>query len=159
MKTLFNSIIKFRKSILIVFGILMLISILLIPGTKVNYKLIDYLPKDANSTQAIQILDSSFESRLPNLSVMIQNVSLQEGIAYKEQLEAIEGVHSVMWLDDVLGAETLKTTPLSFLDQKTVEGYYRNQAALYSLVISNGLETQALESIYQLVGEENAVIG
>ncbi len=159
MKTIFNSIIKFRKSILIVFGILMLISILLIPGTKVNYKLIDYLPKDANSTQAIQILDSSFESRLPNLSVMIQNVSLQEGIAYKKQLEAIEGVHSVMWLDDVLGAETLKTTPLSFLDQKTVEGYYRNQAALYSLVISNGLETQALESIYQLVGEENAVIG
>ncbi len=132
---------------------------MLIPGTKINYKLIDYLPRDANSTQAIKLLDSSFESGLPNLSVMIQNVTLQEAIAYKEKLEAIEGVHSVMWLDDVLGKETLKTTPLSFLDQNTVKGYFHNQSALYSLVISSGLETQALDSIYELVGEENAVIG
>lgn len=159
MNKVIEVIIKLRKTILISFAILVLLSVLLIPATGINYRLIDYLPKDANSTQSIKLLEESFEGGLPNLTVMVKDLSLQEAILYKEKLEAIEGVSSVLWLDDVVGQELLKTTPLDFLDKKTVEGYYKNRSALYALVIENGLETSAIDSIYEAIGENNAAIG
>ena len=159
MERLIHGIIKFRKTILIFFGFLVVLSIFLLPGTSVNYDMIDYLPENANSTQAIQILDRSFEDSIPNLNVMIKGISLQEAAAYKDRLQEIQGVESVLWLDDILGADVLKTTPLDFLDSKQVEAYYKDGAALYGLVVENGMEKIAVDGIYDLIGPDNALTG
>ena len=46
---------------------------LLVP---VNYNMVDYLPKDAQSTTAIKIIKDEFEGELPNAKVMLTNVSI-----------------------------------------------------------------------------------
>lgn len=159
MKHILKAIIHFRKTILIAFGLLALVSVILLPGTAVNYNMVDYLPQDANSTQAIKVLESEFEDGLPNLFVMIKNVTVQEALAFKLKLSQVEGVNSVMWLDDIVGKDTLISTPLEFLDSGMIESYYKKQTALFSLVVENGLESKATKSIYTLIGDGNAMSG
>lgn len=159
MDIILKAIIKFRKTILIAFGLVALVSVFFLPGTSVNYNMVDYLPKEANSTQAISVLKTEFNDGLPNLSVMIKNVTVQEALNYKEQLSSLEGVTSVMWLDDVIGKSKLITTPLSFLDTSITENYYKDESALFSLVIENGKEAIATNSIYALIGDDDAVAG
>lgn len=159
MNKILHAIIKFRKTILIAFSIIAIVSILLIPQTAVNYDMVDYLPEEANSTQAISILEEEFEEGLPNLSVMINEVTIQEALQYKENIKRIDGVSSVTWLDDSVGLETLKSTPLEFLDQNLVESGYKDNRALLSLIIERGKESSALASIYELIGENNSITG
>jgi len=121
--------------------------------------MVDYLPKDANSTQAIKILENEFDDGLPNLSVMVKDVSLQEGLDYKEKLEQIEGITSVMWLDDIIGKDKLTSTPLTYLDPNITDKYYKDGTALFSVVVETGKEAVAVEGVYQLIGENNAALG
>lgn len=159
MDFILHAIIKFRKTILITFGLIAVISVFLLPGTSVNYSMVDYLPKEANSTQAIGVLEQAFEGGLPNLSVMINHVSIQEALGYKEQLSKIDGVLSVTWLDDVLGRSTIVSTPLEYLDSDITQNYYKEQSALFSLEIESGKEAHATQAIYALIGESNSMIG
>lgn len=159
MDFILHAIIKFRKTILLTFGIIAAISVLFLSGTSVNYSMVDYLPKEANSTQAINVLEKEFEGGLPNLTVMIKNVTIQEALNYKKQLSDIDGVLTVSWLDDVLGKSTIVSTPLDYLDRDVTEKYYKNQTALYSLEIESGKEASATQGIYSLIGDSNSMIG
>ncbi len=159
MNTILHGIIKFRKSILLLFGIAIVLSLLLLSGTDVNYNMVDYLPKEANSTQAIDILGREFNQGMPNLSVMVKNVSIQEALDMKDKLLAIDGVEKVMWLDDVVSEEKLISVPSSYLDENISHSYYKNQTALYSLIITSGMEGGAVEGVYEVIGKDNALTG
>lgn len=159
MDYILKGIIKFRKTILIFFALIILLSFALLSETSVNYRIVDYLPQEANSTQAIKILDQEFEDGFPNLNVMIQNVTIQEALYYKNELNLIPGVESVLWLDDLVGQSYLEKTPVEFMDKALTENYYKEQTALFSLVIKNGTETASTEAIYDLIGESNSISG
>lgn len=159
MNQIIKAIIKLRKTILIAFAVALVAGILVLPLTEVNYKMVDYLPQDANSTRAIEVLSKEFEGGLPNLSVMISDLSVQEALDYKEQLKQINGVTSVLWLDDILGKDLVTKQPIEFLDQGTVEAYYKDGYALFTLEIADGLESDAIASIYALIGEGNQLYG
>ncbi len=90
---------------------------------------------------------------------MLTSVSIQEALEYKERIASIEGVKSITWLDDIIGLDTLKTTPLEFLDTSILENYYKDNSALMSLTIESGKETSAVNAIYKLIGEDNAAAG
>lgn len=51
--------------------------------------------------------------------------------AYKEKLEEVKGVTEVTWLDDAVDI----TVPLDTLDQDTVEPYYTDRNALFTVTI------------------------
>ena len=80
-----NSIVKYRKTIIVFFIILVLICGILSLFVDVNYNLVDYLPKEM-STMALEIMKEEFDESLPNASVMVKNVSLMEAVEYKERL-------------------------------------------------------------------------
>lgn len=159
MNHILHGIIKFRKTILGIFCIAILISLFLMSGTKVNYNMVDYLPKEANSTQAIDVLADNFESGMPNLSVMVEDLSILEALDMKASLGTLVGVREVMWLDDVLGQDALRLTPVEYLDTTMADAYYKDGKALYSLVIESGMESPALAAIYETIGEKGAVTG
>jgi predicted RND superfamily exporter protein len=159
LNTLLRSIVKLRKTILIAFGIIAMISIVLLPGTAVNYNMIDYLPQDANSTKAIRLIEREFSGGLPNLSVMVNDVSLQEALAFKEAFVAIDGVKSVLWLDDYVGKETLMSTPLAFLDANVVESAYKDRHALFSITVENGMESTVTQLVYGVLRDGDAASG
>ncbi|MUV36861.1 hypothetical protein JNUCC1_00665 [Lentibacillus sp. JNUCC-1] len=121
----------------------------------VNYSMVDYLPENAPSTTAMDVMEEEFDSAVANTRVMVQDVSVQEALAFKEDIAAIDGVNDVSWLDDAIDIRT----PLEVADQETVETYYKNDKALFTLEIEEGKEVPATEAIYDVIGKDNAMAG
>jgi len=152
-------IFKFKKVVVAVFFALAaagaVLSLLITP----NFDMVDYLPKDTQSTKAIAIMEEEFSGNIPNARVMLKDVTIRKALEYKEKLAAVEGVTSVIWLDDVIGKNTLTTTPLEFLDTAIVKNYFKDGNALLSVTIESGEELSAVNAIYGLIGENNAAAG
>lgn len=154
-----HAVIKHKKSVLIAFLIIALVCALLSSLVSVNYNMVDYLPKDSQSTMAIKIMKDEFGSGMPNARVMLTDVSIQEALEIKDKIAALDGVSSISWLDDIIGLDKLKTVPLAFLDESIIENYYKDNNALISLRIDSGKESQAVNGINELIGEKNAAAG
>jgi predicted RND superfamily exporter protein len=117
--------------------------------------MVDYLPANAQSTIALNVMEDEFTQSVPNARVMLKNVSLQKALELKEELQEIEGVTEVLWLDDIINLKE----PIEIADQDTVEGYYKKNTALLSITLADGMEVAATDAIYELIGEENALAG
>ncbi|MEA3318709.1 MAG: MMPL family transporter [Bacillota bacterium] len=117
--------------------------------------MVDYLPDDAQSTKAMEIMEQEFTGSVPDTRVMISDVTIQEAVSYKEKLEAIDGVAEVIWLDDVVDLKT----PLEIADQEMVESYYKDGNALFSISVRSGDEVAITDAIYELIGENGAIAG
>mgnify|MGYP001420208303 FL=1 len=154
-----QAVIIHKKWILAAFMIAAVLGGMLSVFVPVNFNTVDYLPSDAQSTTAIRIMKDEFGGEMPNARVMITNVSIHEALDYKAKIAATEGVADVSWLDDVVGLDTLKTTPVEFLDTSVVESYYKDNNALMNLTVRSGMELDAVGAIYETIGEENAAAG
>jgi len=148
-----------KRVVLIIFLVLAVVGAFFSTLVSVNYNMTDYLPKDAQSTVAISIIKDEFGEDTPNARVMLTNVTIQETLKFKEKLSAIPGVTFVSWLDDVLGENTLVSTPFEFLDYSITKNYYKDHHALLSVAIKSGQESAAVNAIYDLVGENGAIAG
>ena len=148
-------IIKHKKPIVIVFITIAIISTVLQFAVSVNYNMADYLPEDAPSTEALDIMEQEFDGSVPNAKVMIHDVTIQEALVYKEKLASIEGITDVTWLDDAIDIKT----PIEMADEDTVEAYYKDNNALFSFSVRAGDEVKITDAIYDLIGEENAMAG
>lgn len=148
-------IIRNKNRVIFSFLSIMLVCALLLFFVDVNYNLVDYLPPDAQSTTALQIMEKEFTEPMPNASIMLKNVSLTEALEYKEKLAAIKGISQIIWLDDMLDIKQ----PLAMGDNKTIEAFYKNNNALFSVAIDKGLEKEACKEIISLIGDDNALTG
>lgn len=140
---------------MIVFALVTIISTVAQFFVSVNYNMVDYLPDDAQSTKAMEIMEKEFTGSVPDTRVMMTDVSIQEAVSYKERLEAIDGVAEVIWLDDVVDLKT----PLEIADQEMVESYYKDGNALFSISVRSGDEVAITDAIYELIGENGAIAG
>lgn len=61
----------------------------------------------------------------------------------------------VTWLDDAVSVDE----PLEIQDQDTVENYYKDGNALFSVTIDNKLCTEAVSDIRTIIGDDNAMTG
>ena len=86
---------------------------------------------------------------------MVQDVSIPEALVYKEKLCSVDGVTDVTWLDDVASV----TVPLATLDPDTVETYYKDGSALFSVTIKEDKRIDAVSAIRDIIGEDNAMTG
>lgn len=124
-------------------------------GVSVNYNMTDYLPKNAPSTIAIDVMDEEFSGNVANTRVMIQGVDIPEALTYKRDIEAVDGVLDVSWLDDVVDIKV----PLEMLPSDILENYYVNNNALFTFEVEEGKEVPATNEIYKIIGEDNALAG
>jgi len=115
----------------------------------------DYLPSNAPSTEAMDVMEEEFGEDVANTRVMVQDVSVQEALEYKSKLEAIDGISDVSWLDDVIDIKT----PIEMADTDTVETYYKGDHALFTFHVDEGKEVEATDEIYELIGDDNALSG
>lgn len=155
MKKFYKAVVDHPKLIMIVFAVLFIICGLCKQMISVNYDMNDYLPEDSASTVALDIMNEEFGSGIPNARVMINNVTLAEALDMKESLEAIDGVTEVTWLDDVVSVEV----PLETMDSDTVETYYKEGNALFSVTIAEDKRIDAVNAIRDIIGDENAMTG
>lgn len=131
MRKFYSGVVKYRKLILIVFIAAAIVCGGLKELVAVNYDMNDYLPEDAKSTVALDVMSEEFDGGIPNARVMVKDVTIPEALEYKEKIEAVTGVTNVTWLDDAVDI----TVPMSNLDTETVENYYKDGAALFSVTI------------------------
>lgn len=148
-------VVKHKKMIIFLFVISAVVCAFLSTMVGVDYKFADYLPDDAQSTKAIDIMNEEYDQEVPNVRVMIKDVSIVKALEYKEKLEAIDGVQEVNWLDDA----TNIYQPLEMMDQETVNDWYKNKNALYQITMdeSNGYETAM--KIRKVIGNDNYMSG
>ena len=155
MNKLANGILNHRKTVLAVFIIAAIICALLSSLVKINYNLSDYLPDDAPSTSALHMMEKSFDEDIPNTSVYIPNVSIPQAMEYKEKMKAAPGVDNVLWLDDVTDVRK----PLSLLDQDTVNAWYKDGGALFSVTVDNNNIVEAISSLKSIAGNDGSLAG
>lgn len=150
-----RTIINNRKKIIIIFIIFSLISVGLTLFVGVNYNMADYLPQKAVSTTGIKVMNQEFTQAIPNVNVMVENVSVMEALSIKKQISTLDSVSEILWLDDV--ADLKK--PLEMQDKDTVESFYKGGSALFSVTIKKGAEAKGVEEIRKIVGPQGAIAG
>lgn len=155
MNRIADGIVRHKKFILITFLIIVVLSAVLQNFVQVNYNMVDYLPPNAQSTKAIEIMKNEFSQATPNTKVMVRNVSITDALEYKAALAAVDGVTEVLWLDDVLDIKQ----PLNIADTDTVEAHYKDGTALFSLAIDEDNEQSACAAILGIIGENDALTG
>jgi len=176
-------VVKYKKWIVSLFVIILIIFGYLALQLNINYDMTDYLPEDANSTKAIEIMSKEFGGSLTNAYVLVKDVDVDEAIKYKEKIKNVEGVEIVSWIDDSLDVNMLKAittgdfsklqTGNSFsinqentlteesLDnaKETIEQYYKDENALFYVTIKDGNERKAVDKIYDIVGDKGGITG
>lgn len=155
METFYTGVVRHRKIIMLVFFICFAVCLFLQNFVSVNYDMNDYLPEDAKSTVALEVMQAEFDGGIPNARVMIRDISIPEAMKYKEKIAAVTGVSDVTWLDDSADI----ATPLSTLDPAFLENYYRDNTALFSVTIEEGRDIEAVDAIREIIGEDNAMTG
>lgn len=143
--------------IIIVFLIVTVICAGLSTLVGVNYNFADYLPEDAPSTNALNVMEEEYSQPIPNMRVVIYDVSIPDALEYKEKIEKAEGVKEVTWLDDSIDIYE----PLELADQDTVETWYKNSDALFSVTVSSDEKEKkaAVDAIREIIGDDNAMSG
>lgn len=159
MERFFAKVLKHKKLVTGIFLVLSLVSAILAIGVGVNYRIVEYLPPESESTVGIDLLRDEFGGSLPNARVMISDVTMSEALSYKDVLADVEGVLEVSWLDDAIGRDTLMETPIDYMDLNIVDVYYQDNKALYTVTIENGREIEAVRSIRNIIGDNNQVAG
>ena len=155
MRKIYGWIVNNPKKILVIFVILAACGAVLQGLVEVNYDMKDYLPDDSSSTVSIDLMNEEFDGGIPNARVMVRDVTVAEALEYKERLENCEGVDAVLWLDDAVSIYE----PLEMADRDTVETYYKDNAALFTVTVGGNDKVATVDRIRQLIGDDNAMSG
>lgn len=155
MDRLAGAIIRRKKTVLIVFIAAAVICVILFPLVIVKYNMVEYLPQDAQSTKALKVLNEEFTGTLPNTNVSVRGVSLMEALAIKHELAELGHISEVLWLDDV----TDLRQPLEMGNKETIETFYADSTAYYSIVVEKGSEKAGIHEIKALLGDSATITG
>lgn len=155
MEKFYKTIFKYKAAVAVIFVFFALLSGSLTIFVNINYNMADYLPKDSHSTVSIEVLNEEFPENIPNARVMVKNVNIEKALVYKSELMKIEGISDVKWLDDVVDLQV----PLELIPEEALNEYYKNENAIFNIVIDGDLQVSALNNIYELDEDMIAVSG
>lgn len=154
-RRLFSWIVGHRKFFIVLFLALAVVCMPLRQLVDVDYDMSDYLPADAGSTVALDTMGEQFDGDIPNARIMVKDVDLSQALDYKDRLSEVDGVTSILWLDDAVDL----STPLEMADKDVVETYYKDGDALFSVSIEDSKRIQACDEIRSIVGDGNCMSG
>ena len=155
MERLVNGILKYKKSILVFFILATVISLFTSSMVNINYNIMDYLPEEAPSTKALDVMNEEYDKGAANVRVVLKDVSIVDALKYKEKIKKVDGVDDIQWLDDVVNIKE----PLELQNQDTIESWYKNNEALFSITVNEDKEESAIDKIGEIIGENGMISG
>ena len=155
MNKIAQKILQHKKGIVALFAVLAVLCALLSRKVKVDYNMMHYLPKDAPSTIALDVMEEEYSAKTANCRIMIEDAAIPEALALKKQLQQVPGVSEVMWLDDYANVYA----PLETLDGDTVESWYKEGNVLFTCYVDEDDLYSHLMDIRAVVGEDAAMSG
>ena len=155
---LVDFIIYKRKMIEIFFVILTILSAFCYMFVDVNYDITKYLPGTTKSQEGKKILEKEFG--YPGTArIMVDNVTYYQAQNYKDQIESVEGVDSILWCDTKAPSYQAK----SFYRLEDTKDYYKNGYSVMDVVFKEGdtskSTSKALDQIEEIVGDRGHIIG
>lgn len=115
-------IVNKRKAFTVFFILAAIFSVFSSSWVKVSNKLSDYLPQSTKTKQGLDIMDESFTT-FGNAKVIINNIDYEKALEIGNKLKEIDGVSRVDFYDN----------SDSSYDNKNIEDYYKDFAALYTV--------------------------
>ena len=155
MRKLYESIVNHKKTVIVAFVMAMIVSAVCSTMVNVNYDINDYLPDGTASTVALDTMNEEYDMSIPNARVMVSNLTVAQALEMKQKLSEIEGVEDVTWLDDVIDTDI----PLETADKDTVENYYKDNKALFTVTINEHTRIETVNAIRDLIGDNNSMAG
>ena len=151
-------IVDHNKGIRRVFLILLFISLLFTPFVNINYDLTKYLPASAPSKAAINKMEDTFG--YPGTArLMLKDVTIYEANAIKQQLEKVEGVDRILWLDTTENVYESN----SFMKYDDVSDYYKDNKAVMDITFVKGdsskLTHKAIDKMEKIIGDRGYLVG
>ena len=150
-----NAILKYKKTVLLIFLIATIVCAILMPLVTINYDLMDYLPDSAPSTIALDVMEAEYDKDPANARIMVQDVTIPEALDYKDKISKVDGVEEILWLDDVQSM----AVPIETMPQDTVEDWYKDNNALFSVTVDTTKQTECLAEIRNIIGDKGMMAG
>ncbi len=155
MRKLFTVVVNNPKKTVVAFGIILVVCLVMWQFVGVDYNIYDYLSTDSKSSVALKVLEEEYDGGIPNMNVMVEDISVAEALTLKDTLELVPGVEQVTWLDDMVDI----AQPLDFIDASIRDAYYCDESALFTLTVNDLMLVSATEEIKDIVGEKGHIAG
>ena len=155
MKKIANWIVEKKFIVFIITAILTAAAVFGIFQTNVNYDMSKYLPKDSDVKQGMEIMSDEY-GEMSSITVMFNDLTEQEQLERKIELEAIENVKTVVYLQDdeayqkdnyskymiTISANTYSKAARNVLE--TIEDKYGDSAYCSGAVVDNDMMVSTL---------------
>lgn len=151
MKKFANLIVSHKKTIIIFYVILVILSLIGAKFTSINYDLSSYLPAGINSMKGKEILDDEYGIK-GVAYVLLKDKSLYEVTQIKEKIQSLDGVKEALWLDDA--EDILK--PESFIDEEIKDQFISGNSTLIQVFFLD--KNDALETINAVTNIEEFLV-
>lgn len=138
-----KAVVKFRIPILIISLLLLIPAGIGYFGTRVNYDILSYLPKDIETMQGQDILKEQFGTGAYSMLV-IENMSPKDVSELKSQIMDVDHVENVIWYDSVMDI----SVPMEVLPEEVYEAFNSDDATLLMVIFD---ETTAEDGTMEAV--------
>ena len=149
---------KHRNIVLIVAILLSILSVFGMINTKINYDVLTYLPQDLDSMKGQNILDDTFASASLSMLIM-DDAEPKEVSRIKEKVQTIDGVESVLWIDDVLDI----SIPKEILPEDVRGALYSKDSTMMVIKYKEGSSSEvtqkAITDIRKVMDEKSFLSG
>lgn len=149
---------KFGRKVVQLRILILLISIaLLIPsflgyvGTRVNYDILSYLPKDIETMVGQDILVEEFGTGAFSMFIE-EGMEAKEVVRLKEEIEQIEHVEKVVWYDTVMDI----SIPMEMMPEEIYRAFNSGDATMMAIIFDETTSAdgtmEAIEDIRRVAG-------
>ena len=149
-------IVKHYRPIFVVFLVAVLVCGFLSSQVKTNYSLAKYLPEEAPSSKALDVMDEEFHESIPNLRMVMEDVSLAQVSDLKSELGQFREVSRIMWLDTYVSIDQ----PLTMVDPALLDQYFqvnldgKKGTALLQVTVESDNAKESLGRIKDLAAQK-----
>lgn len=129
-------VVKHKLLLIFIFAVALSVSIVLYFFVNVNYDSSKYMPEGSKMSEGIKIMYDEFDGN-SLAQIMVEDLSYTEALNLKSEIEKIDGVNNVIWLDTMLS--TVVDKALLLINADIEEKYTSIELTEYLLAFTNVL--------------------
>ena len=153
-----KAVVKYRILILVLAAVLMIPSVLGYINTRVNYDMLNYLPKDFETVIGQDELMKDFGKGGFSL-IILENMSARDVSLLKEKIAKVDHVDSVIWYDSLADL----SIPIEILPKSIYEVFNTENstmmAVFFNTSTSSDVTMDTIKEIRSIAGKQCFVSG
>ena len=146
-----RKVVQIRIPILLISLALLIPSFLGYVGTRVNYDILSYLPKDIETMVGQDILVEEFGTEEFSMFI-VEGMEAKEVVRLKEEIEQIEHVEKVVWYDTVMDI----SIPMEMMPEEIYRAFNSGDATMMAIIFDETTSAdgtmEAIEDIRRVAG-------